>query len=90
MVRRIYVEKKSGFDVEAQGIYTDLKKNLLIRGLENVRIFYRYDVEGLSEEQYRQAVYSVFSEPPVDNCYEQLPELKNSKIFGIEFLPGTV
>lgn len=88
MVRRIYVEKKSGFDVEAQGIYTDLKKNLLIRGLENVRIFYRYDVEGLNEDQYRQAVYSVFSEPPVDNCYEELPDMKDSRIFGIEFLPG--
>lgn len=55
MVRRSMWRKKAGFDVEAQGIYTDLKKNLLIRGLENVRIFYRYDVEGLSDEQYRQA-----------------------------------
>ncbi len=88
MVRRIYVEKKSGFDVEAQGLFADLKKNLLIRALEGVRIFYRYDVEGLSEEQFQLAVKSVFSEPPVDNCYEQLPQMDHCQMFGIEFLPG--
>ena len=54
-VRRIFVEKKKGFDVEAQGLLKDLKVNLGISGLKNVRIINRYDVEGISDEEYMKS-----------------------------------
>ena len=59
MVRRIFVEKKKGFDVEAQGMCEDIRTNLGIAGLENVRVLNRYDVDGIDDELYEKAVYSV-------------------------------
>ena len=56
MLRRIFVEKKKGFDVEAQSIRYDLKHNLLITGIEDVRVINRYDCEGLSDEEYAKAM----------------------------------
>lgn len=72
-VYRCYAEKRPGFDVEAQQLYSELKEQLGMEGLTGVRILYRYDVEGLSEEVYRQAEGTVFSEPMVDSFYEEEP-----------------
>ncbi len=89
MVKRIYVQKKSGFDIEAKGLLEDLKENLLITGLKDVIILNRYDVEGISEEVLEQAKNTVFSEPQVDKCYEEeYPFKKEDKVFGVEYLPG--
>ena len=74
-VRRIYVEKKNGFDVEAKGVLADLKENLSLKGLKDVRIINRYDVSGVSDEEYQKARNLIFSEPPVDNAYDE--ELKS-------------
>ena len=52
MVRRIYVEKKQGFDIEAQGVLTDLRENLSLSSLESVRVINRYDVDGVTDEEY--------------------------------------
>ncbi len=88
-VRRIYVEKKKGFDIEAQGLYRDLKENLLIEGLKSVRIVNRYDVEGISDEEYSRARSLIFSEPPVDMVYDEKIEIgKGSKVAAVEYLPG--
>jgi phosphoribosylformylglycinamidine synthase len=88
-VRRIYVEKKKGFDVEAHGLYRDLKENLNIAGLKSVRIINRYDMEGISENEYSAARNIIFSEPPVDTVYDEKIELgKDSRIIAIEYLPG--
>ncbi|MBM7685360.1 MAG: phosphoribosylformylglycinamidine synthase [Epulopiscium sp.] len=88
-VRRIFVQKKSGFDVEAKNLYTDLKENLLIEALEDVRIVNRYDIEGIDEEAYNQARTIIFSEPPVDLVYdEELPLEVNERVFAVEYLPG--
>mgnify|MGYP003516992582 FL=1 len=64
-VRRIFVEKIAGMDVSAKAVAADLKNNLGISGLKNVRLLNRYDVEGISEEEYEAAKYLVFSEPNV-------------------------
>ncbi|MCI5605574.1 MAG: hypothetical protein MR413_08020, partial [Clostridia bacterium] len=61
-VRRIYIEKKNGFDVEAKEILADLKENLSLTGLTNVRIINRYDVSGVSDEEYQKARNLIFSE----------------------------
>ena len=87
-VRRIYVEKKQGFDVEAKGMLEDLKENLSLSGLCDVRIINRYDVEGISDEEYQKARNLIFSEPPVDNAYDEEIEISEGKVFAVEFLPG--
>ena len=66
MVYRIYVEKKPGFDVEANGLKNELTGLLGIRSLTGLRLLNRYDVEGIDEALFEQCVPTVFSEPPVD------------------------
>ena len=90
MVRRVYVEKKEGFDVEAQGLYEDVRTNLGIKGLTGVRIINRYDVQGLDEETFEAAKYSVFAEPSIDMAYDEtMPgDLSSVKFFAQEYLPG--
>jgi len=88
-VRRIFVEKKPDFAVEAKALLTDLRENLGIKGLESIRIIKRYDVEGISQEVYEKAKYTIFSEPPVDYVYEEELELdEKDKVFAAEYLPG--
>ena len=73
MVYRIYVEKKPGFDVEATGLKNELTSLLGIQSLTGLRLLNRYDVEGIDEELFNQCANTVFSEPPVDNTYAELP-----------------
>jgi len=87
-VKRLFVEKKPGFDIEAQKLLADFKENLGLGGIEKVRIVLRYDVEGLSESDYERAVSTVFSEPPVDTVtLEKLPK-SDEFVFAVEYLPG--
>jgi len=88
-IRRVYVEKKEGYDVEAKRLLTDFKETLQLRDLEDLRIVNRYDIEELSEEAYQQACYTILAEPPVDNLYEEELKLaENELAFGVEYLPG--
>ncbi|NMM94093.1 phosphoribosylformylglycinamidine synthase [Bifidobacterium oedipodis] len=88
MVYRVYVEKKPGFDVEAQQLGNELKTILGIAALEGVRIVNRYDVEGISEDLFAATVPTVFSEPQVDNVTYDLPDFNGNAVFATEFLPG--
>jgi phosphoribosylformylglycinamidine synthase len=88
-VRRVLVEKKPGFDVEAQGLLGELVENLGVKNLKDLRILNRYDVEGLNEQEYIKAKGTIFSEPTVDFLYEENFETsKGDRVFGIEYLPG--
>ena len=88
-IKRIYVEKKKGYDIEAGHLYDDIKENLGIEGLKGLRILYRYDIEGISEDAYEKAKKTIFSEPPVDIIHEEKFELAaDEKFFGMEYLPG--
>ena len=87
MVYRIYVEKKPGFDVEAQGLKNELVSLLGIQSLSGLRLLNRYDVEGIDEALFHQCATTVFSEPPVDNTYAELPEFEGIS-FAVEYLPG--
>ena len=86
MVYRIYVEKKPGFDGEAQGLLHELVDLVGIKSLTGLRLLNRYDVEGIDNVLFQQAVPTVFSEPPVDVTYDKLPEAEN--VFAVEYLPG--
>ena len=89
-VRRIFVEKRQGFfDIPAQQLCSDLKETFHLEELKAVRIIKRYDIEGLSDEEYAAVKSVVFAEPPVDVVYEEkLPHFSNSRTFAVEYLPG--
>lgn len=89
LVRRIYVEKKDGFDIEAKGVLQDLKENLSLSALEKVRVLNRYDVSGISDDEYEKARGLIFSEPPVDNAYDEyFSHSDDDTVFAVEYLPG--
>ena len=89
MVRRVYVEKKPSFAVQAKDLRHEIRHYLNIAGCEDVRVFIRYDVENISDEVFEQAAVCVFSEPPVDRIYfEKLPEAEDAHVFSVEYLPG--
>lgn len=88
-VYRIYVEKKASYDVEGKSVLEDLRTALRVEGVESVRVINRYDAEEITEENFKRAIPTVFSEPPVDDTYQELPELSDDqRIFAVEFLPG--
>ena len=80
MVKRIYVQKRPGFDVEAKGILSDLQENLQIKELENVIVLNRYDVSGIDEETYEKAKNTVFSEPQVDICFDDRYDFEKEEL----------
>lgn len=84
-IRRMYVRKKEGFRQEEERIRSELQE--IIDGLlSNLSLYHRYDVEGLTDEEYEKARVTVFSEPPVDEVVSELP--KSSMTLAVEFLPG--
>ena len=88
-VRRIFVEKKPGFAVETEGVYSDLKHHLGITDLTDVRILHRYDISGISDAEFEASLHTIFSEPPVDVVYlEQFAVPAGAKVFAMEYLPG--
>ncbi len=87
MVYRVFVEKKPGLDNEARALFEDAKYLLGIEGLEKVRLFNRYDAEGLTEELFGYAKRTVFSEPQLDTVSDRLPE-DGDFVFAVEYLPG--
>ena len=86
-VRRVYVEKKPDFAVKAKELKHEIKHYLGI-AVEEVRVLIRYDVENVSDETYQKALQTVFSEPPVDDIYEENFDAGAGKVFSVEFLPG--
>lgn len=88
-VKRIYVEKKAPYAVRAKELKEEVRQYLGITALRSVRVLIRYDVENLSDATYQQALMTVFSEPPVDDCYEEKFEMApDAFCFSVEYLPG--
>ena len=87
MVYRIFVEKKEGLDNEAKGLLNEAKHLLGIEGLENIRLFNRYDAENITEELFGYAVGTVFSEPQLDIATTSI-DLPGAYVFAVEALPG--
>ncbi|MBK5252507.1 MAG: phosphoribosylformylglycinamidine synthase [Peptostreptococcaceae bacterium] len=88
-VKRIFVEKKKGFDVDAVHLLHDLKRSLNLKKLEGVRIINRYDVAGMDKDAFEQSASTIFSEPNVDNVYYETLEVeRDENYFAVEYLPG--
>ena len=89
LVRRIYVEKKSGFDIEAKAVLADLRENLGLLNLTNLRVLCRYDTQNISDDNFERAKTTIFSEPNADDIYEGDFHLSDDEVaFGVEPLPG--
>ena len=88
-VRRIFVQKKKGFDIEAKLLLGDIRQNLSLPNITGLKIVNRYDVEGLTDSEYEAAKTLVFSEPPQDDVFDETYEIKSDETaFATEFLPG--
>ena len=88
-VKRVFVEKKKPFAVNAKELLEEIGGYLGIKTITDVRVLIRYDIENLSEETYKKALTTVFSEPPVDDVYEgTFPTGKDDFVFSVEYLPG--
>lgn len=86
-IKRLYVEKKPGANAHAKKVAEDIASTLRIKA-EDLRVFIRYDIEGLEGDDLANATGAIFSEPPVDNVFNSLPDLKGYKTFAVEYLPG--
>ena len=88
-VKRVFVEKKKPFAVNAKELLEEIGGYLGIKTITDVRVLIRYDIENLSEETYKKALTTVFSEPPVDDVYEgTFPAGNDDFVFSVEYLPG--
>ena len=88
-VKRVYAEKKQAFAVQAKALQHEIKSYLGIRGVTNVRVLIRYDIENLSDETFERACNGVFVGPPVDILYKEMfPMKENEQVFSVEYLPG--
>ena len=87
MVYRVYVEKKEGLDNEARALLGEARTLLGINGLEKVRLFNRYDAEGLSADLFDYAKNTVFAEPQLDNVSAEA-DVEGAIVFAVEYLPG--
>ncbi len=88
MVYRIYVEKKPGLDYEAQSLYRDLKNLIGIHSLKSLRMINRYDVENIDAKLFEDCRYRVFAEPQLDRVLTELPAMRGTSVFAVEYLPG--
>ena len=88
-VRRVYVEKKSDFAVQAKDLKHEIRSYLGIKDVEDVRVLIRYDVENIADEVFEKACNGIFAEPPVDTLYRNEFDLaEGARVFSVEFLPG--
>ncbi len=87
MVFRVFVEKKPGLGLEAAELLSDIRELLGIRSLTGLRLLNRYDVEGIDESLFNECRRTVFSEPQLDDTYEE-PEFTGYTVFAVEYLPG--
>ena len=88
-VIRVFVEKREGFDVEARAMLADLRDNLGLKEIRGLRLLNRYDIEGLSPEDFARVRGIVFSEPNVDDVYDETFALGEGwRVFAMEYLPG--
>lgn len=88
-IKRVFIEKKSGFETEASNLFSDISNFLLIKNIKKVNILYRYDIQGVNESEYKLAVQTILSDPPQDLVFEEkFPHEKDDIVFAVEYLPG--
>lgn len=87
-IKRLFVEKKKGYDIEAKALCRDLIDNLGLKELKEVRVINRYDIDGVTDEELERVLPCVYAEPQVDEVYREELEIEEGKYFASEYLPG--
>ncbi|MFK7909912.1 MAG: phosphoribosylformylglycinamidine synthase, partial [Akkermansiaceae bacterium] len=87
-MNRVFVEKQPEFNSQARELLHDLRENLSLKQLENLRVVQRYDVDGLSNEEFADASRLILSEPQVDSTFDSLTLRPGETAFAVEYLPG--
>ena len=87
-IRRVFAEKREGFNIEAQHLHHEFKEALGLTSLEGVRILNRYDFTCESDGDFEKIVNIILSEPNVDIIHTELPAVKRESVLAIEYLPG--
>jgi phosphoribosylformylglycinamidine synthase len=87
-MNRIFVEKTAGHNAEACHLLHDLHESLVLPELKAVRIVQRYDIDGLTDEEFSSAACLILSEPQVDSISDTLVLAEDETAFAVEFLPG--
>ena len=88
-VKRVFVEKKPEYAIKAGELREEIESYLDITGVTGVRVLVRYDIENISEDVYKEALGTIFSEPPVDEVFEEtFPHGADDVVFSVEYLPG--
>ena len=88
-VKRVFVEKKPEYAIKARELREEIESYLDITGVTGVRVLVRYDIENISEDVYKEALGTIFSEPPVDDVFEEtFPHSAEDVVFSVEYLPG--
>ena len=88
-VKRVFVEKKPEYAIKARELREEIESYLDITEVTGVRVLVRYDIENISEDVYKEALRTIFSEPPVDEVFEEtFPHGADDVVFSVEYLPG--
>ncbi|WP_446899391.1 phosphoribosylformylglycinamidine synthase [Clostridium sp. LBM24168] len=88
-IRRLFVEKKTEFNIEARALLKDIKESLGINDVKNIRLINRYDIKDMGKDEYEKLKYTVFAEKTVDFVYdEDIPDVGKNRIFAVQYLPG--
>ena len=88
-VKRVFVEKKPEYAIKARELREEIESYLDITEVTGVRVLVRYDIENISEDVYKEALGTIFSEPPVDEVFEEtFPHGADDVVFSVEYLPG--
>ena len=88
-IRRVFVEKKEGFDVEAEELLHDFRESLVLDHLEGLRLLNRYDITDISNSAYQEACETILAELPVDLIHQEgIETAADEEIFAVEYLPG--
>ena len=88
MVYRVYVEKKAGLDNEARALSSDLRTLLGMTHLQKIRLLNRYNVENIDKALFDRCKQTVFSEPQLDICTDEIGNTDDCRVFAVEYLPG--
>ena len=87
-MNRVFVEKQPEFNSQARELFHDLRENLNLQSLESLRIVQRYDVDGLSKDEFIEATRLILSEPQIESASETLSLSDDECAFAVEYLPG--
>ena len=83
---RIFVEKYSEFQVEAQSLRNEFNENLSL-SIRTLRLVNVYDLFGFSDELLEKCRYTVFGETVTDKVSDECP-LGGKKYLAVEYIPG--